>query len=92
MFKTIWETWPNKYGEIYCTYIGSLCNVNISSPELAEVNEYFENLPLITCLKYFGYKAIFSSNKIIDKGADYDFARPWIGDGLLTSTGYKLYP
>lgn len=37
VFKTIWETWPSKYGEIYCTYIGSLCNVNISSPELAEV-------------------------------------------------------
>lgn len=29
--------WPLAYGEIFVTYIGSVCNVNITSPELMKV-------------------------------------------------------
>ena len=28
-----------------------------------------------------------NSQKILDKGADYDFLLPWLGDGLLLSGG-----
>ena len=32
---------------------------------------------------------VLSSRKELDKGIDYDSFRPWLGDGLLTSTGTK---
>uniref|UniRef100_A0A182S5C1 Uncharacterized protein n=1 Tax=Anopheles funestus TaxID=62324 RepID=A0A182S5C1_ANOFN len=36
-------------------------------------------------------EVILSSNKYIDKSIEYDFVRPWLGDGLLTSTGRKWH-
>ncbi|KAF2362576.1 Cytochrome P450, partial [Trinorchestia longiramus] len=35
-------------------------------------------------------ETMLSSNVIIDKSADYDFLHPWLGTGLLTSTGQKF--
>ncbi|KAJ0179224.1 hypothetical protein K1T71_004936 [Dendrolimus kikuchii] len=32
---------------------------------------------------------ILSSSDLIVKGKSYDFARPWLGDGILTTTGHK---
>jgi len=61
--------WAREYGGIYCTRIGLLSNVNISSPELME--------------------SILNSQKILDKGVDYNFLVPWLGDGLLLSRGAK---
>uniref|UniRef100_A0A915BZB5 Cytochrome P450 n=2 Tax=Parascaris univalens TaxID=6257 RepID=A0A915BZB5_PARUN len=34
-------------------------------------------------------KPILESNTELVKGRDYDFFRPWLGDGLLTSSGNK---
>lgn len=36
-------------------------------------------------------EGILSSQKLLDKGDDYDLIRPWLGDGLLTSTGKKWH-
>ncbi|XP_058822315.1 cytochrome P450 4d1-like [Topomyia yanbarensis] len=36
-------------------------------------------------------EAILSSQKFLDKSLQYDFLRPWLGDGLLTSTGRKWH-
>uniref|UniRef100_A0A182VX83 Uncharacterized protein n=1 Tax=Anopheles minimus TaxID=112268 RepID=A0A182VX83_9DIPT len=36
-------------------------------------------------------EVLLSSNKYIDKSIEYDFVRPWLGDGLLTSTGRKWH-
>ncbi|XP_053671197.1 uncharacterized protein LOC128721466 [Anopheles nili] len=36
-------------------------------------------------------EVILSSNKYIDKSAEYDFVRPWLADGLLTSSGRKWH-
>ena len=84
--------WPQKYGEIYVTYIGTHRNVNLTSPELAEVIHcaYFKNKkflpPWPTYCRFYNQK-VFNSQKILDKGADYDFLLPWLGDGLLLSAG-----
>ncbi|ODM96682.1 Cytochrome P450 4C1 [Orchesella cincta] len=34
---------------------------------------------------------VLTSNVHIKKGFDYDFVRPWLGDGLLMSTGQKWF-
>ncbi|KAL0883733.1 hypothetical protein ABMA27_015844 [Loxostege sticticalis] len=34
-------------------------------------------------------EGILTSNELNDKGTSYNFIRPWLGDGLLTSTGPK---
>ncbi|XP_055604873.1 cytochrome P450 4d1-like isoform X2 [Uranotaenia lowii] len=36
-------------------------------------------------------ETILSSPKYLDKSIEYDFVRPWLGDGLLTSTGRKWH-
>ncbi|XP_053691239.1 cytochrome P450 4d1-like [Sabethes cyaneus] len=36
-------------------------------------------------------EAVLSSQKYLDKASQYDFVRPWLGDGLLTSTGKKWH-
>ncbi|KAI9563477.1 hypothetical protein GHT06_010940 [Daphnia sinensis] len=61
--------WPRDYGEIYCVYMGPICCVSISSPELLE--------------------SVLKSQKMLDKGETYKFFSPWLGDGLLLSTGAK---
>lgn len=34
-------------------------------------------------------EVILSSTNLITKADDYDFMKPWLGEGLLTSTGNK---
>jgi cytochrome P450 family 4 len=36
-------------------------------------------------------EAILKSQKLLDKGFDYDLIKPWLGDGLLISTGEKWH-
>jgi len=32
-----------------------------------------------------------TSQKVLDKGTDYNWYRPWLGDGMLVSTGNWSY-
>ncbi|XP_058116997.1 uncharacterized protein LOC131284572 [Anopheles ziemanni] len=36
-------------------------------------------------------EVILSSNKYIDKSIEYNYIKPWLGEGLLTSTGRKWF-
>ncbi|EFX87732.1 hypothetical protein DAPPUDRAFT_192258 [Daphnia pulex] len=47
--------------------------------------------PMITIGSAEGAEVVLSSNKIIDKGPEYDFIQPWLATGLLTSTGQKWH-
>merc|ERR1712241_858235 len=38
-----------------------------------------------------GFEKVLSSSKHITKGKDYKFLMPWLGTGLLTSTGNKWH-
>jgi cytochrome P450 family 4 len=67
----------------------------IGSAEGAEVplaklrlfpSSFFQNI-ICNYLFLFILKVVLSSNKIIDKGREYDFIQAWLATGLLTSTG-----
>ncbi|CAL4060717.1 unnamed protein product, partial [Meganyctiphanes norvegica] len=45
--------------------------------------------PMISTYTASNVEVILSSNKHIDKSRDYNFLHPWLGTGLLTSTGSK---
>ncbi|KAK4297383.1 hypothetical protein Pmani_030200 [Petrolisthes manimaculis] len=47
--------------------------------------------PLIQLFKCSVVEVILSSNKHLDKSRDYTFLHPWLGTGLLTSTGSKWH-
>ena len=46
---------------------------------------------IFVCSSTEGYEKIMSSSKQITKGKDYYFMMPWLGTGLLTSTGNKWH-
>ena len=46
-------------------------------------------LPHIMILSPEGAEAVLSSNEAITKGSAYHFLFPWLGQGLLTSSGHK---
>ena len=90
LLETMQIKWPAKYGEIYRVFIGSTCNVCITSPELLEVT------PSRTIINYDDnhwkcIQPILSSHSILEKGVDYKFLRFLIGDGLVVSAGKKRH-
>lgn len=50
---------------------------------------YLGMQPYVLLHKARAVEALLGSNSILDKSADYDFLHPWLGTGLLTSTGSK---
>ncbi|CAG2208814.1 CYP4V2 [Mytilus edulis] len=49
----------------------------------------YEGLPLILVYKPEFCEILLNSSKHIDKASEYRFLHPWLGTGLLTSTGTK---
>jgi cytochrome P450 family 4 len=49
------------------------------------------SVPYVILSKPAAVEPILSSSKHIDKSSDYDFLRPWLGTGLLTSFGKKWH-
>ncbi|XP_047474761.1 cytochrome P450 4c3-like isoform X2 [Penaeus chinensis] len=47
--------------------------------------------PLVQLFKCKAAEVILSSQKHLDKSRDYTFLHPWLGTGLLTSTGSKWH-
>ncbi|KAB7506176.1 Cytochrome P450 4C1 [Armadillidium nasatum] len=47
--------------------------------------------PHCAIYKASGTEVLLSSNKYLDKSADYKALHPWLGTGLLTSTGTKWH-
>jgi len=48
-------------------------------------------IPYCIIYKAIPTEVILSSNKHIEKSRDYNFMHPWLGTGLLTSTGTKWH-
>ncbi|XP_052871955.1 cytochrome P450 4c3 [Anopheles cruzii] len=49
-------------------------------------------LPYVMISKASAVERILGSQKHIEKSHDYDFLKPWLGTGLLTSQGTKWHP
>lgn len=47
------------------------------------------NIPYVVIFKADYVERILSSSKLITKGREYKYLKPWLGDGLLLSTGEK---
>ncbi|XP_045615139.2 cytochrome P450 4C1 isoform X1 [Procambarus clarkii] len=47
--------------------------------------------PLVQLVQCSAAEVILSSSKHLDKSRDYTFLHPWLGTGLLTSTGSKWH-
>ncbi|XP_042211264.1 cytochrome P450 4C1-like isoform X1 [Homarus americanus] len=48
-------------------------------------------VPIVQLLRCRPVEVILSSQKHLDKSLDYTFLHPWLGTGLLTSTGSKWH-
>ncbi|XP_058811489.1 cytochrome P450 4c3-like [Topomyia yanbarensis] len=49
------------------------------------------SVPYVIVSKAAAVERILNSSVNIEKGRDYDFLRPWLGDGLLTAPAAKWY-
>lgn len=52
---------------------------------LCRVNFIYDVSILTSDPKFLEF--VLSSNKILNKGREYDFLHPWLGEGLLTAPG-----
>jgi cytochrome P450 family 4 len=95
--QTISVEWPKKYGHFRRGWFGLNGYIDISCPIAAEVRTFHSDIMNPNCgknLSKMNYtiflnniKEILSSPKFIDKGKEYSLLMPWLGEGLLTSTG-----
>uniref|UniRef100_T1J5A8 Cytochrome P450 n=1 Tax=Strigamia maritima TaxID=126957 RepID=T1J5A8_STRMM len=71
---------PEDFMPLLCTYY-------------KEWPKYFRvwvgNIPLLFLCNAKEIEAVCSSSTLIDKSSSYDYLHPWLGRGLLTSTGKK---
>ncbi|XP_052565926.1 cytochrome P450 4d1 [Culex pipiens pallens] len=56
-------------------------------PVVGNAARFFSMTPAV----FFFPQTVLGSQKYLDKSTEYDFIRPWLGDGLLTSSGRKWH-
>lgn len=67
-----------------------MIEINASQPSVWRFDrDLFSSIITINDIKVV--EAILASPKYIDKSSDYDFLKPWLGSGLLLSTGKKWH-
>ncbi|XP_055525080.1 cytochrome P450 4c3-like isoform X2 [Wyeomyia smithii] len=49
-------------------------------------------IPYVMISKASAVEPILSNPKLVEKSADYEFLKPWLGNGLLTSPGSVWHP
>nr|AZJ25112.1 CYP4L46 [Cydia pomonella] len=68
-------------------FLGILSDLAIEYKDAYRIYIMSDRYFVLSHPKYI--EQLISSTEIITKGISYDFLRPWLGDGLLTSTGPK---
>ncbi|XP_063865089.1 cytochrome P450 4C1-like [Scylla paramamosain] len=82
--------------------LGSALEVNCDNVELFRlidsycdmgevVRVWFGYYPVVILTSPRAFEALLSSQKHLDKSTDYEYLLPWLGTGLLTSTGSKWH-
>ncbi|XP_046655350.1 cytochrome P450 4C1-like [Daphnia pulicaria] len=77
---------PMSPEEIFIFVMGYVHVMRSCGPVLRVWAGPFPNFMLFTPE---AFETVLSSKKLIDKGTEYGFLHPWLGTGLLTSTGSK---
>uniref|UniRef100_A0A0A9WEL4 Cytochrome P450 4c3 n=1 Tax=Lygus hesperus TaxID=30085 RepID=A0A0A9WEL4_LYGHE len=52
---------------------------------------WFGSRPILCISKASAVEVILSSSKLIDKSDEYNYLHPWLGRGLLTSSGHQWH-
>ncbi|KAL7646992.1 UNVERIFIED_CONTAM: hypothetical protein RMT77_002249 [Armadillidium vulgare] len=65
--------------------------INVCNYDKSFIRVWILNRPYIIIYKASAAEVILHSNKCLDKSSDYKSLRPWLGTGLLTSTGSKWH-
>lgn len=87
-------------GTLYMVNIFDISKFTTQSMELAQyycqkgcgtIGLWLGPVPLIAVINPQHAKEILESNEVITKAEEYDILFPWLGTGLLTSTGKKFY-
>ena len=85
ILKVAHEQWPQTYGEMFRVYVTASPGVMLLAPELIEVTNASMSI-FVTCNQVC-VQLIINDPNVLDKSKEYGFLHPWLGLGLLTSSG-----
>ncbi|KAK8737973.1 hypothetical protein OTU49_004329, partial [Cherax quadricarinatus] len=68
-----------------------ICTTRLWKLHTSLVRFWAGSFPLVQVANCRTAEVILSSQKHLDKSRDYNFLHPWLGTGLLTSTGSKWH-
>lgn len=82
------------YGKFIRIWLGNQLVIIMIDPVDVDVNistiETSLTTLMIALIKHqFAFQAVLTNMKLITKSNEYNFMTPWLGTGLLTSTGWK---
>lgn len=81
------DTSSNLADEFYLSQIQSLCGHTLIYQKEPIFRIWIGQEPVICVWKAETMEQVLSDNFLLEKSYHYDFLRPWLGDGLLTSPG-----
>ncbi|KAG9509896.1 Cytochrome protein [Fragariocoptes setiger] len=73
--------------EFYCSQVQSVLGHTLIHSDAPMYRLWLGQQPVICVWKPEVVESVLSDNTLLEKSYHYDYLRPWLGDGLLTSAG-----